>query len=38
MVAPRLAGYAVDVWVPELGGRHDPKNPSHAVLMSVWAG
>ncbi len=38
LVAPRLSAYAVDVWVPELGGRYDPKNPSHAVLMSVLGG
>lgn len=38
LVAPRLGAYAVDVWVPELGGRYEPKNPSHSVLMSVLGG
>lgn len=38
LIAPRLAAYAVDVWVPELGGRFETKNASHTVLMSVLGG
>src|SRR5881397_2516008 len=35
LIAPRFAAYGVDLWVPELGGRYDPRNPSHNMLMSV---
>ncbi len=28
----------VDLWVPELGGRFDPRNPSHKMLTSVLGG
>jgi DNA invertase Pin-like site-specific DNA recombinase len=38
LVAPRLAAYGVELWVPELGGRFDPHNPSHTMLMSVLGG
>jgi hypothetical protein len=33
-----LSAYGVDLWVPELGGRFDPRNPSHKMLMSVLGG
>src|SRR4051812_10884774 len=38
LIAPRFAAYGVDLWVPELGGRFDPHNPSHKMLMSVLGG
>ena len=38
LVAPRFAAYEVDLWVPELGGRFDARNPSHKMLMSVLGG
>ncbi|MFD0923957.1 hypothetical protein ACFQ16_29785, partial [Saccharopolyspora rosea] len=28
----------MDLWVPELGGKFDPRNPSHKMLMSVLGG
>jgi DNA invertase Pin-like site-specific DNA recombinase len=38
LTAPRLAAYGVDLWVPELGGKFDARNPSHTVLMSLLGG
>ena len=38
LIAPRFAAYGVDLWVPELGGKYDPRNPSHKMLMSVLGG
>jgi len=38
LTAPRFAAYGVDLWVPELGGKYDPHNPSHKMLMSVLGG
>ncbi|MFI5563334.1 recombinase family protein [Amycolatopsis japonica] len=38
LIAPRFAAYGVELWVPELGGRFDPRNPSHKMLMSVLGG
>ena len=38
LIAPRFAAYGVDLWVPELGGKFDPRNPSHKMLMSVLGG
>ncbi|WP_263247275.1 recombinase family protein [Saccharopolyspora rosea] len=38
LVAPKFAAYGVDLWVPELGGKFDPRNPSHKMLMSVLGG
>lgn len=38
LIAPRLAAYGVEVWIPELGGKFDPRNPSHKMLMSVLGG
>ena len=38
LTAPRFAAYGVDLWVPELGGKFDPANPSHKMLMSVLGG
>jgi DNA invertase Pin-like site-specific DNA recombinase len=38
LVAPRFAAYGVDLWVPELGGKFDNRNPSHKMLMSVLGG
>ncbi|WP_232376787.1 recombinase family protein [Amycolatopsis aidingensis] len=38
MIAPRFGAYGVDLWVPELGGKFDARNPSHKMLMSVLGG
>jgi DNA invertase Pin-like site-specific DNA recombinase len=38
LIAPRFEAYGVDLWVPELGGKFDPRNPSHKMLMSVLGG
>ncbi|MEV0054312.1 recombinase family protein [Saccharopolyspora shandongensis] len=38
LVAPKFAAYGVDLWVPELGGKFDARNPSHKMLMSVLGG
>jgi hypothetical protein len=38
LIVPKFAAYGVDLWVPELGGRFDPRNPSHKMLMSVLGG
>ncbi|WP_459710773.1 hypothetical protein [Actinophytocola sp. KF-1] len=38
LIAPRFAAYGMDLWVPELGGKFDARNPSHKVLMSVLGG
>jgi DNA invertase Pin-like site-specific DNA recombinase len=38
LTAPRFAAYGVDLWVPELGGKFDDRNPSHKMLMSVLGG
>jgi hypothetical protein len=38
LIAPRFAAYGVDLWVPELGGKFNPRNPSHKMLMSVLGG
>ncbi|HZS22596.1 MAG TPA: recombinase family protein, partial [Pseudonocardiaceae bacterium] len=38
LIAPRFAAHGVDLWVPELGGRYDQRNPSHKMLMSVLGG
>lgn len=38
LVAPRFAAYGVELWVPELGGKYDPRNASHKMLMSVLGG
>ncbi|WP_372665824.1 recombinase family protein [Amycolatopsis kentuckyensis] len=38
LIAPRFAAYGVDLWVPELGGKYDARNPSHKILMSVLGG
>jgi DNA invertase Pin-like site-specific DNA recombinase len=38
LIAPRLEAYGVDLWVPELGGKYDPRNPSHKMLMSLLSG
>ena len=38
LIAPRLAAYKVALWVPELGGRFDPRNPPHTMLMSLLGG
>src|SRR5262249_51329030 len=32
------AAYGVELWVPELGGKFDARNPSHKMLMSVLGG
>ena len=38
LIAPRFAAYGVDLWVPELGGMFNARNPSHKMLMSVLGG
>lgn len=38
LVAPKFAAHGVDLWVPELGGKFAPDNPSHKMLMSVLGG
>ncbi|MGW0891544.1 recombinase family protein [Saccharopolyspora gloriosae] len=38
LIAPKFGAYGVDLWVPELGGRFDTRNPSHKMLMSVLGG
>ena len=38
LVAPRFAPYGAELWVPELGGKYDPHNPSHKMLMSILGG
>ena len=38
LIAPKFAVYDVDLWVPELGGKFDARNPSHKMLMSVLGG
>lgn len=38
LIAPKFAAYGVELWVPELGGRFDARNPSHKMLMSVLGG
>ncbi|MET9630780.1 recombinase family protein [Lentzea sp. NPDC006480] len=38
LIAPKFAAYGVDLWVPELGGKYDSRNPSHKMLMSVLGG
>jgi DNA invertase Pin-like site-specific DNA recombinase len=38
LIAPRFAAHGVDLWVPELGGKFDARNPSHKMLMSVLGG
>lgn len=38
LTAPKFAAYGVGLWVPELGGQFDQKNPSHKMLMSVLGG
>lgn len=38
LIAPRLAAYGVTLWVPELGGRFEPRNPSHTMLMNLLGG
>lgn len=38
LVAPRIQAHGVEVWVPELGGRFDPKNVTHSMMMSMLGG
>jgi DNA invertase Pin-like site-specific DNA recombinase len=38
LIAPRFEAHGVDLWVPELGGKFDARNPSHKMLMSVLGG
>ena len=38
LIAPRFAAHGVELWVPELGGRYDPRNPSHKMLMGILGG
>jgi DNA invertase Pin-like site-specific DNA recombinase len=38
LISPKFEAYGVDLWVPELGGKFDARNPSHKMLMSVLGG
>ncbi|MEV0768710.1 recombinase family protein [Nocardia salmonicida] len=38
LVAPRIHAYGVSIWVPELGGRFDPNNVTHSMMMSMLGG
>jgi DNA invertase Pin-like site-specific DNA recombinase len=38
LTAPKFAGYGVELWVPELGGKFEARNLSHKMLMSVLGG
>ncbi|MGV9612192.1 recombinase family protein [Nocardia xishanensis] len=38
LVAPRIQARGVEVWVPELGGRFDPRNVTHSIMMSMLGG
>ncbi|MEU2032617.1 recombinase family protein [Nocardia amamiensis] len=38
LVAPRLQAHGVEVWVPELVGRFDPRNVTHSMMMSMLGG
>ncbi len=38
LVAPRICAYGVEIWVPELGGRYDPDNTAHNMMMSMLGG
>ncbi|WP_327116275.1 recombinase family protein [Nocardia sp. NBC_01730] len=38
LVAPRLQAHGVEVWVPELGGRFDPRNVTHSMMVSMLGG
>lgn len=38
LVAPRVQAHGVQVWVPELGGRFDPRNVTHSMMMSMLGG
>jgi DNA invertase Pin-like site-specific DNA recombinase len=38
LTAPRFEAYGLDLWVPELGGKFENRNPSHKMLMSVLGG
>ncbi|GAC1379045.1 MAG: recombinase family protein [Marmoricola sp.] len=37
-VSPIVTNRGVDIYVPELGGRYDPRNSSHYTLMTVTGG
>ncbi|WP_114755922.1 recombinase family protein [Nocardia pseudobrasiliensis] len=38
LVAPRLNAYGVEIWIPELGGRFDPQNTAHNMMMNMLGG
>ncbi|MGW5452326.1 recombinase family protein [Nocardia sp. NPDC003979] len=38
LVAPRIHAYGAEIWVPELGGRFDPNNVTHSMMMSMLGG
>ncbi|MFF2084066.1 recombinase family protein [Nocardia sp. NPDC058176] len=38
LVAPRIQAYGVSIWVPELGGKFDPNNVTHSMMMSMLGG
>ncbi|HEY0689405.1 MAG TPA: hypothetical protein VGD71_10215 [Kribbella sp.] len=37
LIAPKVHRVRVDLWVLESGGKVDPRNPSHKMLMSQLA-
>lgn len=38
LIAPRIHAYGVSIWVPELGGRYDPDNVTHSIMMNMLGG
>ncbi len=38
LVAPRIHAYGVSIRVPELGGRYDPDNVTHTMMMNMLGG
>ncbi|MFC9964601.1 recombinase family protein [Nocardia ignorata] len=38
LIAPRIHAYGVSIWVPELGGRYDPHNVTHSIMMNMLGG
>jgi DNA invertase Pin-like site-specific DNA recombinase len=38
LTEPRFEAYGLSVWIPELGGKFETRNPSHRMLMSVLGG
>lgn len=38
LTMPLFSHYGVQLWVPEVGGRLDPNNEAHELVMSVFGG